>query len=212
MVKLLISFWVYLFLLPGSPDPNQKEPTESHVIYVSSISWHTGIVVPVYALPDSLWAEYPGYAETSYLEIGWGDEDFYTHEGFNLWYAFKAVFWPTSSALHINPIHELVADYYSNTDVVSIMVTDEQLHNLGLFLVEQFKLGKNGKIIPVAEGIYPSGHFYRGSSNYYFPNNSNVWAARALKKAGFPIRPLWHQTTGSVLNKVVEFGELVVQE
>ena len=200
-----------MFLLAGPPDHKQEQLDDTHIIYVSSISWHTGIVVPGYALPDSLWIEGHNYAANSYLEIGWGDLDFYTHEGFNLWYALKAVFWPTSSALHINPIQRQVEDYYSNTDVVKLVLNDEQLHRLSRFLVKELELDENGKIIPTAEGFYHSSNFYKGSSSYYFPNNSNVWAARAVKRAGFSIGPIWHQTTGSVLNKVADFGELVVE-
>jgi uncharacterized protein (TIGR02117 family) len=207
MVKL---FWIYMFLLSGS-DHQQEGLDNKHVIYVSSISWHTGIVVPGYALPDSLWTEDHNYAATSYLEIGWGDEDFFTHEGFNLWYAFKAVFWPTSSALHINPIYGRIEDHYFDTDVVRIALNDEQLQRLIYYLVAEFELDENGKVIPVAEGFYRDSHFYKGNSSYYFPNNSNVWVARAFKRAGFSIGPIWHQTTGSVLNKVQHFGDLVVE-
>jgi uncharacterized protein (TIGR02117 family) len=209
MTKLLSFYWI--LLLQGTPDHFQQESNDVHAIYVSSISWHTGIIIPAYALPDSLWHEGHNYSNAPYLEIGWGDKDFFTHPGFNLWYAFKAVFWPTSSAIHINPIHRKVEGFYYNTDVVKIELNDDQLYQLCLYLVGEFKLDKNQKVIPVAEGFYQGSHFYKGSSSYYFPNNSNVWVARAVKRAGFPIRPIWHQTTGSVLKKVAEFGELVVE-
>lgn len=212
MSKILSFFCVYLFLSFAPPEIAGQEPENKHVIYVSSISWHTGIVVPAYSLPDSLWREGHSYADAAYLEIGWGDADFFPHDGFNLWYALKSVFWPTASVMHINPIHRQVEEYYSNTDVVRIEVNDAQLRRLVLFLVEEFELDENGKIIPAAEGKRPDSYFYKGSSSYYFPKNSNVWAARALKRAGFSIRPIWYQTTGSVLNKAEEFGELVVKE
>lgn len=200
-----------MLLQADPPGLKQDQLADPHVIYVSSISWHTGIVVPGYALPDSLWSEDHNYATKSYLEIGWGDADFFSHEGFNLWYAFKAIFWPTSSVLHINPIHGRIEDHYFDTDVVSIALNDEQLRRLSHYLVREFELDENGKLIPAAEGIYLGSNFYKGSSSYYFPNNSNVWAARAVKRAGFSIGPIWHQTTGSVLNKVQDFGDLVVE-
>ena len=209
MIKLLSLFLI--LLLADPPDNFQDESNDTHVVYVSSISWHTGIIIPAYALPDSLWHEGHDYSNADFLEIGWGDKDFFTHPGFHLWYAFKAVFWPTSSALHINPIHRKVEDFYYRTDVVKIALDDDQLYQLCLYLVDEFMLDENQKIIPVAEGFYQRSHFYKGSSSYYFPNNSNVWVAKALKKAGFPVRPIWHQTTGSVLKTVAEFGELVVE-
>jgi hypothetical protein len=114
--------------------------------------------------------------------------------------------------LPYNPIPRRAEDYYFNTDVVSIELNDEQLRGLILYLVGEFELDETGKIIPVSEGLYPDSYFFKGSSSYYFPNNSNVWAARAIKEAGFSICPLWHLTTGCVLNKAENFGKLVVVE
>lgn len=211
MVKLLGLLCAILLLFAAQPGYSQ-EGSGDHIIYVSSISWHTGIVIPLYALPDSLWKEGPNHTENTYLEIGWGDKDFFTHEGFNFWYAFKAIFWPTSSALHVKPIYRQIEAYYTDTNVVKIKMNDEQLQRLSLYLMEEFELDEDGKIIPAADGFYPDSRFYKGSSSYYFPNNSNVWVARAIKRAGFTIRPIWYQTTGRVLNKVEEFGTLVVEK
>ena len=201
-------FAVLIFLGPIAIQGQEKD---KHVIYVSSISWHTGIVVPGNSLPDSLWREGHDYSEVPYLEIGWGDKDYFTNRGFNLWYALKAVFWPTSSALHVNPIHQAVEDYYFDTNVVRIEINDQQLEQLVRYLVAEFEQDENGQIIPAADGFYAQSHFYEGSSSYYFPNNSNVWVARAIKRAGFDISPIWYQTTGWVLNKMEDFGELVVE-
>lgn len=212
MVNLLSYICLCIFLLIASPANAWQEPENRHVIYVSSISWHTGIVVPAYSLPDSLWRENHYYGDASFLEIGWGEADFYPSDGFNLWYALKSVFWPTSSVLHINPIHRQVEEYYADTDVVRIEINDEQLRRLSRYIVEGFELDENGKIIPVAAGKGPDSYFYKGSSSYYFPKNSNVWVARALERTGFSITPIWYQTTGLVLNKAEEFGELIVKE
>lgn len=212
MAKLLIFVWLHLLFLSGPPAHAQENSENQHTIYVSSISWHTGIVVPGYSLPDTLWREGHFYGDKPFLEFGWGDADYFTHPGFHLWYAVKAVFWPTSSAMHINPIHQPVEEYYVNTDVVRIELNDEQLRRLVLYLVEEFELDENRKIIPVADGIYPDSYFYKGSSSYYFPKNSNVWAARAIQRAGFSISPIWHQTTGCVLKKVENFGKLAVEK
>lgn len=208
----LVSFCIYLLLLSGPLAHAQENPENQHAIYVSSISWHTGIVVPGYSLPDSLWREGHLYEDIPYLEFGWGDTDYFTYDGFDLWYAIKAAFWPTSSALHLNPIHQQVEEYYFDTDVVRIELNDEQLRRLSLYLIEELELDENGKIIPVAKGVYPDSHFYKGNSSYYFPKNSNVWAARAIQRAGFSISPIWHQTTGCLLNKVEDFGKPVVEK
>lgn len=183
-----------------------------HEIYVSSISWHTGILIPADTFPDSLWTEDHNYSDAAYLEIGWGEADYYTHDGFHLWYAIKSVFWPTPSVLHINAIDRPVEEYYFDTEVVKTEVSDEQLQQLIGYITRGFELDKNGNIIPVAEGKNLRSHFFRSRESYYFPKNSNVWAAKALKEAGFPVSPFRLQTTGCVINKAADFGELVVEK
>jgi uncharacterized protein (TIGR02117 family) len=212
MVKWINQFFLMSFLLLSLQANGKQADKKTQSIYVSSISWHTGIVVPASGLPDSIWPEGHRYEDAAYLEIGWGEVDFYPSEGFNLWYALKSVFWPTSSVLHVNPIYRSVEEFYTNTDVVKIELTEEQLRAICRYLMEEFERDEKGKIIPAAEGIYPTSQFYRGSSSYYFPKNSNVWAARAIQRAGFSLRPIWLQTTGCVLKKVENFGELVVEK
>lgn len=212
MINLLNYFLLPVLLLSGPLAKAFQEPEKEHVIYVSSISWHTGIVVPAYSLPDSIWREDHDYSDAAYLEIGWGEADYYPNEGFNLWYAFKSVFWPTSSVVHINPINMQVENYYYDTDVVRMEIDDEELEDLSHFLLETLKLDENGKIIPVADGKRMNSYFFESSQKYYFPKNSNVWAARAIESAGFSINPIWYQTTGCLLNKAENFGELVVED
>lgn len=204
--------FLYILLFTASLGIAQQQSGEPHTIYVSSISWHTGIVVPAYSMPDSLWPEGHHYPEDSYLEIGWGEADYFPNEGFNLWYALKSAFWPTSSVLHVNPIGVHVENYYTATDVVRIEVNEAQLNQLIYYLIEEFELDGEGMAIPSEPGLQVDSYFYEGSSSYYFPNNSNVWAARALKRAGFSISPIWYQTTGWVLNKAEDFGRLVVED
>jgi uncharacterized protein (TIGR02117 family) len=205
-------FILFLLLFTTPLAMGQPQAPHGHTIYVSSISWHTGIVVPAYSMPDSLWPEEHYYPENSYLEIGWGEADYFPNEGFNLWYALKSAFWPTSSVLHVNPIRQKIESYYTATDVVRININEQQLHQLIHYLIEEFELDEDGRAIPAEEGLYTDSYFYEGNSSYYFPNNSNVWAARALKRAGFSLSPIWYQTTGWVLNRAQNFGKLVVEE
>lgn len=212
MCRQLRYFLVCIFLLSTSLSGAGQQAENKHTIYISSISWHTGVVVPAYSLPDSLWPEGHSYADASFLEIGWGEADYYPHPGFNLWYGIKAVFWPTSSVLHVNPLNRKAEAYYSDTEVVKIELNDKQLRRLTRYLMEELELNEKGRAMPAAEGLYADSYFYEGSSTYFFPKTSNVWAARALKKAGFSISPIWYQNTGWLLNKAEDFGELVVQE
>lgn len=200
-----------LFLLIFLPARAWQEPDEKHSIYVSSISWHTGIVIPTSTFPENIWPREINYANAAWLEIGWGDADYFPAEGFNPWFALKAVFWPTSSVLQIKPVYGPVEASYSNTNVAKLEIDNEQLEKIKDYLIGEFELSGNAKLIPVTAGPSNS-YFFKGSSSYYFPKNSNVWAAKALKDTGFSLNPFWYQTTGKVVRKAGEFGEMVVEK
>ncbi len=211
IILALAYFYYHSF---GSPVTSTELTDEKrHTIYVASISWHTGIIVPGYSIPDSLWPVQHNFSKFDYLEIGWGDRDFYQHPKFNLWYIIKAVLWPTPTALHIVPLkEENIEINYIDTKVVKLKITQKELNDLSHFLVSQFELNEQGKVIPLNEGFYINSQFFAGSGKYYFPKNSNVWAAKALKTAGFSFTPIFYQTTGMVVNKADNFGKVVVDK
>ena len=211
---MLIIPSTYFLLLIGSPVNSVEVTSEKrHTIYVASISWHTGIIVPGYSIPDSLWPVQHNFSKFDYLEIGWGDRDFYQHPKFNLWYIIKAALWPTPTALHVLPLkEENIEINYIDTKVVKLKITQKELNDLSHFLVSQFELNEQGKVIPLNEGFYINSQFFAGSGKYYFPKNSNVWAAKALKTAGFSFTPIFYQTTGMVVNKADNFGKVVVDK
>lgn len=202
MIKTLLLF---LFSPGFLLDPQPEIPNEE-TIYVVSISWHTGVVVPGHCLPGSIWPQGYDYSQAAYLEIGWGDRDFYQDLSFNPWNAIKAALWPTSSVLHVNPIPENVEKYYQNSEVVRLQVTGEELDALTKYLLGHFDFNEEGKLIPLQPGIHYDSQFFAGRTSYYFPKNSNVWSARALKQAGFSNTPVLLQTTGMVIKKADNYG------
>ena len=168
-------------------------------IYITSISWHTAIIIPATCLPDSLWPASYDYSEFEYLEIGWGDRDFYQTPGFNPWFAIKAMFWSTKSAIHIFPLQEFDGSYALN-ELIELELTVNQLKNLCSFLVGNFVI-ENGKFVPLQEGFYYNSQFFAGQYAYHLPINSNVWIAKALKAAGFQICPIKYQFTEWLIRK-----------
>ena len=208
---MALARWLIIcFVVPGTLAAQDLEEQPS--FYVSSIGWHSSIVISAAAFPESLWPPVNDFSDALFLEIGWGEADYYPSESFNLWYALKSIFWPTASVLHIKPITMEVDEYYYNTNVVKLKVKEDQFQMLLEYLVNSFQTDANGKIIPATEGLSPESYFFKGNEKYYFPKNSNVWAARALKSSGYSLIPIWYQTTDCLLNKADNFGEKVVSK
>jgi len=100
-----------------------------------------------------------------------------------------------------------VENYYYNTEVVRLQVTRKEFDALTKYLLKHFDFNEEGKLIPLQPGIYHDSQFFAGRTSYYFPKNSNVWAAQALKRTGFRNTPIFLQTTGMVINKADNYGE-----
>lgn len=187
-----------------------QEDKPEYFIYVVSLSWHTGIIVPGYAFPENLWPDGHDMTRYDYLEIGWGDRDYFQSQEFNTWYAIKAAFWPTHSTLHFLPLpgENLVWNY--DTKLVELAVSTEQLGNLSEYIISHLKLDNQGQAILLKKGWpYSQSRFFAGSDSYYFPKNSNVWAARALSEAGYKNTSLLYQTTGLVVNEADNYGRVI---
>lgn len=188
--------YLVLILFFGYTNANAQKDS----IYITSISWHTALLVPAHCLPDSIWPAGYDYSQYQYLEIGWGDRDFYQTPGFNPWFALKAFLWSTPSAIHIFPINKFDGSYSLN-ELVSLKLTSGQLQDLCQYLLEQFELNEDGQLIPLQEGIYYNSQFFAGRYAYHFPINSNVWIAQALESAGFSLLPVKYQFTGWLIQR-----------
>ena len=62
---------------------------------------HTGIAVRRADIPASLLPEKRDFPDADYLEVGWGERDFYMAQTAGPWLSFKAAFLPNRSVLHV---------------------------------------------------------------------------------------------------------------
>jgi len=212
VLVLPIVFCAGVTLLWGCSAERATEPNVQHQIYVVSQGWHTGLVVPSSCLPDSIWPGAFPFHDFPYLQIGWGDKDFYQHEGFSLWYSLKAAAWPTASALHVVGLHKITNLQYYASQTVVLPFDQNQLQQLCAFIQQEFELDESGKTIPLKKGLFGESRFFLGKRDYYFPRNSNVWTARALQEAGLDFSPIWYQTQGALMRRVREEGEVLYSD
>lgn len=75
----IILMSVLLFACASPPvnlfPPSSDEP--SRKIYVVSHGWHAGIVVKRADIPAGVWPQHNEFPCAEYLEVGWGDRDYY---------------------------------------------------------------------------------------------------------------------------------------
>lgn len=184
--------------------PGEGEPTKP--VYVINNGWHASFVVKQEDIPAEVWPERNDFPDATYLEVGWGDKDYYMSPGFNLWYAFKALFWPTASVLHIVGFSDPIEGFFPESEVIRIDLSLDGFERLCKYVHESYAHDARGNPIPVGPGLYENSLFYLSEEKYHLFKTSNVWTAKALQSAGVPVRPLFSITANGAARQARKFG------
>ena len=188
--------------LPGDGKPRKS-------VYVVSHGWHTGLVVRRETVPEGIWPERSDFVDSEYVEVGWGDRDFYQAREATSGVALKAVFWSTSSVLHVVGFNDPVERAFPGSDIVEIKLPDRGFEKLSTFIQDAYARDESGRAIPLGPGQYGNSRFYLATERYYLLKTCNTWTARALRSAGCPIMPLYAVTAGSVMSQARKCAEAI---
>lgn len=206
--------WIVCFWLvwPGHRTPAPVGPetgiTSAQTIYLVRHAWHAGLVLRTAAL-DSF-PVLPDFPEAEFLEIGWGDADYYRDPDPGAWTTFKAAILPTQSTLHVVGFSGSVATTFPGTDIIRLHIgTSQDFQSLVHYIRRAFALDKQGQPIRLGPGLYGHSYFYRGREHYYAFRNCNTWTARALHQAGFPLLPVNNLTVGRLIGHMKQYREVV---
>jgi uncharacterized protein (TIGR02117 family) len=184
--------------------PNAYEP--SRVIYVIGHGWHTSLVVQRADIPDGLWPTHHDFPQATYLEIGWGDKDFYQAKEPSFGLALRAAVKSTGSVLHIVGFTLPPEEYFPTSDVFAVRLSPSGLAALSTFIHTTYKRDAQGHTIALGQGWYGDSKFYLAEGQYHLFNTCNNWIAQALQVAGAPINSASAMTAGNVLSQVRRFG------
>lgn len=173
-----------LLLLAGCASAPAERAVGGEIpIYVVTHGWHTGIAMRAADIDFARWRPLPDPGR-KYLEVGWGDRDYYPAPGFNLWYGFKALAWPTPSVLHVVGFDEAPARYFPASEVVELRLSRPSFESLLAYITRSFEPDPK----PIAPGLYASGAFYPSREKFHLFKTCNVWVAHALREAGIDVR------------------------
>jgi uncharacterized protein (TIGR02117 family) len=192
------------------PPPDETAPRAAdRVIQVVSHGWHTGLVVARADIPDGLWPERADFPAAEYLEVGWGDRDFYMTPDNSLWLALKAALWSNASVLHVAGFHGPVDAYFPAAEIVELRLTAEALERLVRYIDESFARAGKRRAQPLGPGLYGDSRFYPSRERFHLFNTCNVWTARGLAAAGLPVHPQLALTASALLGQVRQLGRCV---
>lgn len=206
MLLLKSWFWPLFVLLLGvlSGDVRAQE----RAFYVVAHDWHASLVLSRAEVPDAVWPEQQDFPEAAYLEVGWGDARFYQAPEPGLGTTLRAGLWPTPSVLHVVGFRRPVEQYFSHSEVVRIVVSEEALEGVATYIHGAYAQDEAGNPVVLGSGLYGESRFYQANERYHAFNNCNVWVARALKRAGCSIggQPL---TVKKLMAQVRACGEVI---
>jgi len=207
---ILLVIIVFCCACAGSvKDSYRGEPAAS--VYLVSHGKHAGIAIRRADVPSGIWPESADFPEAEYLEVGWGDWDYYQAQEIGLWITLKAAFWPTASVLNVVGFRGPVQVYYPYSEIIEIQPSRKSLERLVLYIHDSYL--RNGKSRAEPLGTpYGNSRFYPAVGKFDIFNTCNVWVARGLRYAGYPITPSFAITAGNLMSQASRFGREIQQQ
>lgn len=181
---------------PGLAGPEAPART----IWVISHGWHVGLVVRRADVVGA-WPELGDLEPSTFVEVGWGDGEFYPAARTTSGMALRAALCSSSSVLQVVGFDDPPGRFFAPAPVVEVPVTAAGLDTLISFVRETYARSSDDRTERVAPALYGRGWFYRARGGYHLLVNSNTWAARALEAGGCPGTPRCTLTADRVLGQ-----------
>lgn len=190
--------------LTGTSPHAGQYPVRS--VWLVAPGWHAGLAVRRADIPEGLLPESADFPGARYLEVGWGERDYYQARESSVWLALKAALIPSPSVLHVAGLDKPPAAYFGSDSVLRIDLPDAEFRNLVAYLHESFNRRGAPRIMPLGPGLYGDSRFYEAQGRFHLFNNCSTWAAGALEAAGLPASPFRIVTASSLRCQARHWG------
>lgn len=188
--------------------PPQKDE-QTRTIFLVSHGWHAGIVLKRIDIRQSGWPRLHAFTHMDYLEIGWGDKNYYTSPDPGPGLAAKALLLPTSSVLHLVGFRGPPESYFPYSEIIRIELSVPGFEQMVHHISKSFSRDKYGSAVHLGPGNYAYSQFYASEETYHLCKTCNTWTATILQTAGCPVTPA--STVNGLMSQARCFGE-VIQE
>ncbi|HEY7649493.1 MAG TPA: DUF2459 domain-containing protein [Methylomirabilota bacterium] len=148
-----------------------------------SHGWHVGLVM-LRADVAEAWPELGDLAPARFVEVGWGDGEFYPASRNTSGMALRAALLSDSSVLQVVGFDDRPERIFAQAPIVEVPVSAAGLDALVSFIRQTYARDPEERPVRVTPALYGRGWFYRAGGQYSVFSNSNTWAARALARAG----------------------------
>jgi uncharacterized protein (TIGR02117 family) len=181
----------------------------SKTIHLVSHGWHAGIVIKRSDIPDHVWPEQKEFGDAEYLEVGWGDRDFYRTPDPHWGLALKAILLPTASVLHIVGFNGTVPAYFPYSEIIELQLHEPGFERLCRYIAASYFKTPAGDNVPLGPGLNGNSKLYLSAETYHLFKTCNVWTAKALRSAGCPVTPASAITIENLMSQAYRFGMVI---
>ena len=104
---------------PNPVDPKNDEPRVA--VYLVAHEKHSGIAVRRADIPAGLWPEIRDFPQADYLEVGWGDRDYYYGRNQGFTDALRAAFGTNNpSVLHVAGVRGPLTQSFPASEIIEV--------------------------------------------------------------------------------------------
>lgn len=193
-IVAFIVFYFTLFLIGSFIQIGHLSENKSGTILIGmkSDGIHTDLVLPVQSNVIN-WRSYFHPADTrlkdttkQLISIGWGDQGFFlntpTWADLTASTAFRAAFYLSKSAIHINYLNENEI----SVEYKSFRITKQQYQRLISYIQKSIPNQNTHTVLIANKGYWDNDAFYQANGSYGLWNTCNSWVNGALKNADLP--------------------------
>jgi uncharacterized protein (TIGR02117 family) len=175
----------------AAPQPNPVAPKGEGPgipIYLVTQDGHSGIAVRRADIPAGVWPEIRDFPDADYLEVGWGEREYYYGRDQGFLGTLRAAFGPNNrSVLHVAGVRGSLTANIPASEIVELMLSREGFERLARYIHDAYDRAGSPVVAPLGPGLYGDSRFYPGRESFNLSRTCNVWAARGLRAAGLPI-------------------------
>ncbi len=181
-----------------------------HKVYLIKTSWHVGITFHTDSVSVTELEILNYFRNYKYVDIGWGDADFYQNPGFNILLGLKAIILPTESVIRISGILSDLQYFIDVSDfTVELNLTHKQFRKLLTFVRNSLFKDSNGNYVIGSEHNNGRVIFFKSNLKYHLLHTCNTWIAETLNFAGLKIKKKGIITAQQLYRELIKIGKPV---
>lgn len=180
-----------------------RDGEERFPVYLADHGYHAGLIVRradidrfSLTLDDPvLSALFVRYQAYEWVEIGWGDEQFYrfapTISHVTVSMAFDALSGLNDrTVLHVVGLGPPPETVFRHSDLQRVELSERGMEKLMRGVAATFSIDRFGQPVELGQGIYGPSLFYRAEGRYSLFNTCNIWLGDLMAAAGLKVSPL----------------------